>query len=128
MLPLCKAEGIGVIPWSPLARGRLARPWDQTTNRKEQDPFGRSLYEAMAEADRQVVERVSEIAGQRGVPMAQIALAWVLQRSPVTAPIVGATKVAHLEDALAALAIHLTADEIAMLEGPYVPHPVLGFR
>lgn len=128
MLPLCKAEGIGVIPWSPLARGRLARPWDQTTNRKEQDPFGKSLYEAMAEADRQVVERVSEIAGQRGVPMAQIALAWVLQRSPVTAPIVGATKVAHLEDALAALAIHLTADEIAMLEEPYVPHPVLGFR
>ncbi len=128
MLPLCNAEGIGVIPWSPLARGRLARPWGQTTKRQDQDPFGRTLYEAMAEADRQVVERVSKIGEERAVPMTQVALAWVLQKAPVTAPIVGATTLAHLDDAMAALAIHLTTDEVARLEEPYVPHPVLGFR
>jgi aryl-alcohol dehydrogenase-like predicted oxidoreductase len=128
MLPLCRAEGIGVIPWSPLARGRLARPWEETTKRKDQDPFGKSLYEPMAEADRGVVERVAAVATQRKVPMAQVALAWVLQKSPVTAPIIGATRLQHLDDAAAALSIELTAEEVAQLEDPYVPHPVLGFR
>ncbi len=128
MLPLCASQGIGVIPWSPLARGRLARPWDETSKRKERDPFGDSLYEAMAEADRQVVPRVADVAAARGVPMAQIALAWVLQKAPVTAPIVGATKLRHLDDAVAALDVQLGAEEIARLEEPYVPHPVLGFR
>ena len=128
MLPLCASQGIGVIPWSPLARGRLARPWDETSKRKERDPFGQSLYEAMAEADRQVVQRVADVATQRGVPMAQVALAWVLQKAPVTAPIIGATKLRHLDDAVAALGVQLGAAEIARLEEPYVPHPVLGFR
>ncbi len=128
MLPLCLSQGIGVIPWSPLARGRLARPWDETSKRQERDPFGQSLYEAMAEADRQVVRRVADVAAERGVPMAQVALAWVLQKAPVTAPIVGATKLGHLDDAVAALGIHLSPEEIARLEEPYVPHPVLGFR
>ena len=128
MLPLCASQGIGVIPWSPLARGRLTRPWEQTSRRQDQDPFGQSLYAAMAEADRQVVARVGEVAQERKVPMAQVALAWVLQRSPVTAPIVGATKLAHLDDAVAALAIHLSPDEAGRLEEPYVPHPVLGFH
>ncbi len=128
MLPLCASQGVGVIPWSPLARGQLTRPWDETSRRREQDPFGQSLYAAMAEADRQVVARVAEVAAERGVPMARIALAWVLQKSPVTAPIVGATKPSHLDDAVAALDIRLTPEEITRLEEPYVPHPILGFR
>ncbi len=128
MLPLCADQGIGVIPWSPLARGRLTRAWEETTNRAELDPFARELYGAMAEADREVVRRVGETAAQRGVPMAQIALAWVLQKSPVTAPIVGATKPRHIDDAVAALGIQLAPDELARLEEPYVPHPVLGFH
>ena len=128
MLPLCADQGIGVIPWSPLARGRLTRAWEETTNRAELDPFARELYGAMAEADREVVRRVGETAAQRGVPMAQIALAWVLHKSPVTAPIVGATKPRHIDDAVAALGIQLAPDELARLEEPYVPHPVLGFH
>ena len=128
MLPLCADQGIGVIPWSPLARGRLTRAWEETTNRADLDPFARELYGAMAEADREVVRRVGETAAQRGVPMAQIALAWVLQKSPVTAPIVGATKPRHIDDAVAALGIQLAPDELARLEEPYVPHPVLGFH
>ncbi len=128
MLPLCADQGIGVIPWSPLARGRLTRAWEETTNRAELDPFARELYGAMAEADREVVRRAAETAAQRGVPMAQIALAWVLHKSPVTAPIVGATKPRHIDDAVAALGIQLAPDELARLEEPYVPHPVLGFH
>lgn len=128
MLPLCEAEGIGVIPWSPLARGRLTRDWDESSARSETDEFGKSLYATTAEADKKVVERVAEVAASRGVPRAQIALAWVLQKSPVTAPIVGATKMHHLDDAVASLSITLTPEEIAKLEEPYVPHPVLGFR
>ena len=128
MLPLCASQGIGVIPWSPLARGRLTRPWDETSKRTERDPFGQSLYETMAEADRQVVRRVADVAAERGVPMAQIALAWVLQKSPVTAPIVGATKLGHLDDAVAALGIQRSPEEIARLEERYVPHPGLGVR
>ncbi|CAN7618956.1 aldo/keto reductase [Caballeronia sp. 15715] len=128
MLPLCESEGIGVIPWSPLARGRLTRDWNSSSARSETDEFGRTLYAATEEADRQIVERVSEIATKRGVPRAQVALAWVLQKKPVTAPIVGATKLHHLNDAVAALSLNLTADEIQLLEERYVPHAVTGFR
>jgi aryl-alcohol dehydrogenase-like predicted oxidoreductase len=126
MLPLCQTEKIGVIPWSPLARGRLTRDWEETSARSETDEFGKKLYSITADADRKVVERVAEVAAKRGVPRAQIALAWVLQKEPVTAPIVGATKMHHLEDAVAALSIKLTPEEIEALEQPYVPHPVIG--
>ncbi len=128
MLPLCKEEKIGVIPWSPLARGRLTRDWVETTERSETDEFGKSLYAATAESDRVVVERVAVLAEKRGVSRAQIALAWVLQKEPVTVPIIGATKMSHLEDAVAALEMKLTPEEISMLEEAYVPHPVLGFK
>lgn len=128
MLPLCQAQGVGLIPWSPLARGRLARDWEEKTARAELDEFGKHLYAATAEADRRVVECVAQVAHQRGIARAQVALAWVLQKQPVTAPIVGATKMHHLDDAVAALSVELSADEIATLEAPYVPHPVLGFR
>jgi 1-deoxyxylulose-5-phosphate synthase len=126
MLPLCEAEKIGVIPWSPLARGRLTRDWDDTSARSETDEFGKMLYSTTSEADRKVVERVAEVAAKRGVPRAQVALAWVLQKKPVSAPIVGATKAYHLDDAVAALAIKLTPEEIASLEEAYTPHPLLG--
>lgn len=128
MLPLCKEEKIGVIPWSPLARGKLTRDWAEETARSETDEFGKKLYAATVEADRKVVERVAEVAEKRGVPRAQIALAWVLQKEPVSAPIIGATKMHHLEDAVAALSINLTPEEISFMEAPYVPHPVLGFN
>jgi aryl-alcohol dehydrogenase-like predicted oxidoreductase len=124
MLPLCADEGIGVIPWSPLARGRLTRPWDEATERSESDQFGKSLY---AEGDKAVVERVAEVAAERGVPAAQVALAWVARNPVVTAPIVGATKPHHLEDAVAAVELELSVDEVARLEEPYVPHAVAGF-
>jgi aryl-alcohol dehydrogenase-like predicted oxidoreductase len=127
MLPLSAAEGIGVLPWSPLARGRLARDWNESTKRVETDEFGKTLYVAQAEADRKVVERVAEISRKRGVPRAQVALAWLLQKPVVTAPIVGASKPHHLEDAVAALSLNLTPDEIAGLEEPYVPHSIVGF-
>jgi len=126
MLPLCRAEGIGVIPWSPLARGRLTRDWNETSERQETDLFGKTLYTATLDADRQVVERVAEVAKARGVPKAQIALAWVVQKPGVAAPIVGASKLEHLDDAVAALLLTLTADEIATLEEPYVPHRLAG--
>jgi aryl-alcohol dehydrogenase-like predicted oxidoreductase len=128
MLGLCESEGIGVIPWSPLARGRLTRPWEsEPTKRLATDDVGRALYARTQEADRRVVDRVGEIAEGRGVPRAQIALAWVLHKRTVTAPIVGASKPHHLEDAVAALSLKLTAEEIDALEEPYVPHPVAGF-
>ncbi|WP_341991988.1 aldo/keto reductase [Azorhizobium sp. AG788] len=128
MLPLCKAEGIGVIPWSPLARGRLTRPWSETSARSETDEFGKTLHAATASADKVVVEQVAAIAAARGVPPAQVALAWVLQKDPITAPIVGATKAAHLDDAVAALSLRLSPEEIVALEAPYIPHAVVGFR
>lgn len=128
MLPLCKDEKIGVIPWSPMARGRLTRDWDTTTARSETDEFGKYLYAQTAESDRVVVERVVEIAEKRGVPRAQIALAWVLQKDSVTAPIIGATKMSHLEDAVSALEVKLSPEEITFLEEPYVPHPIVGFK
>ncbi|WP_027133669.1 aldo/keto reductase [Geminicoccus roseus] len=126
MLPLCHAEGIGLMPWSPLARGRLTRPWGETTKRVETDEFGRTLYANTEEADRKVVEAVGAIAEKRGVPRAQVALAWVLQK-PMTTPIVGATKPHHLDDAARALELRLNAEEVAALEAPYVPHVVTGF-
>ena len=126
MLPLCLAEGIGVIPWSPLARGRLTRPWNEATERSQSDQFGSTLYAGTVEPDRKVVDAVSEIAAERELPRAQVALAWLLTKPGVTAPIVGATKAAQLDDAIAALEVKLAADEIARLEAPYVPHPVLG--
>jgi 1-deoxyxylulose-5-phosphate synthase len=126
MLPLCAAEGVGVLPWSPLARGRLTRDWDEQTERSRSDEFGRTLY-GVSDSDRLIVERVGEIAGERDVPRAQVALAWVAQKPPVTAPIVGATKPHHLEDAVAALSLDLSEKEMAALEEPYVPHPVVGF-
>jgi len=127
MLPLCAAEGIGVIPWSPLARGRLTRDWDDTTGRSETDAFGRTLYAHTAAADRKVVEAVAAIAVERGVPRAQVALAWVLAKDEVSAPIVGASKAAHLDDAIAALDLGLSEAEIARLEAPYVAHAIVGF-
>ena len=126
MLPLCAEQGVGVIPWSPLARGRLARPWDEETERSQNDEFGKSLY-GVVESDRVVVERVAQIAQDRGVPRGQVALAWMYSKPVISAPIVGATKMRHLEDAVAALDVKLTPGEITALEEPYVPHPVAGF-
>jgi aryl-alcohol dehydrogenase-like predicted oxidoreductase len=128
MLPLCLEEGIGVIPWSPQARGRLTRDWDETSERAASDQFMATLYRATADADRRVVDAVKQVADSRGVSRAQIALAWVMQKPGVTAPIVGATKLAHLDDAVGALAVKLTAEDIAALEAPYVPHAVAGFQ
>jgi 1-deoxyxylulose-5-phosphate synthase len=127
MLPLCASEGIGVIPWSPLARGRLTRDWGEKTNRTETDEFGKTLYTSAVDADRKVVERVAEIAAERGVSRAQVALGWLLSKRSVTAPIVGASKPSHLEDAVAAVSLKLTDEDIRNLEEPYVPHPVVGF-
>jgi aryl-alcohol dehydrogenase-like predicted oxidoreductase len=127
MMPLCAAEGVGVIPWSPLARGRLTRDWNETTNRMQTDEYGKTLYAATEDADRKIVARVGEIAAQRRVPRAQVALAWIAQKPFVTAPIVGASKPHHLDDAVAALSLKLTPEEISSLEEPYVPHPVVGF-
>jgi len=124
MLPLCADQGIGVIPWSPLARGRLTRDWDTSTARSETDEFGGKLYN---DADRVIVERVAEVAEARGVPRAQVALAWVLSKPVVSAPIVGVTKDRHLDDAVAAVDLQLTPEEVARLEEPYTPHVVVGF-
>jgi 1-deoxyxylulose-5-phosphate synthase len=123
MLPLCEDEGIGVIPWSPLARGKLTRDWDVTSNRTESD----RLVTIYPDEDRLIVERVAAIADQRGVPRAQVALAWLLSKPVVTAPIFGATKPHHLDDAVAAVSLTLTPEEIEQLEKPYVPHRIVGF-
>jgi aryl-alcohol dehydrogenase-like predicted oxidoreductase len=128
MLPFCAASGIGVIPWSPLARGRLARAWDEATERTRTDEYGKTLYTASVESDRAITEAVGRVAASRGVSRAQVALAWMLTRPFITAPIVGATKPSHLEDALAALSLELTAEELASLEAPYVPHPIAGYE
>jgi 1-deoxyxylulose-5-phosphate synthase len=124
MLPLCATEGVGVIPWSPMARGRLTRDWNESTRRSDTDQILKRLYTKTEEADRRVAERVAEIASKRGVPRAQMALAWLLAKPVVTAPIIGASKPHHLEDAVAALSLKLTPDEIAALEEPYVPHSI----
>jgi len=125
MLPLCADQGVGVIPWSPLARGRLTRPWDTETNRAETDEFGKTLYR---DEDREIVDAVLAIAEERGVGPAQVALAWLLRQPVVTSPIVGVTKPHHLDDALAAVDLELTDDEAARLEAGYRPHEVAGHR
>jgi 1-deoxyxylulose-5-phosphate synthase len=126
MLPLCVDQGIGVLPWSPLARGRLTRDWDDVTARSQTDEFGKSLYDT-ASSDRVIVERVAELAAKRDRPRAQIALAWLLHKPEVTSPIVGVTRPQHLDDAIAAVDVELDEDEIAYLEEPYTPHPIAGF-
>ncbi|MBA3963939.1 MAG: aldo/keto reductase [Chthoniobacterales bacterium] len=128
MLPLCAEEKIGVIPWSPLARGKLTRPWGEAGGgRAQTDEFGKTLYQKTESADREVVDRLNKMAGEKSVPPAQLALAWMLHQPVVTAPIIGATKMSHLDDAVAALNLKLSPNEIDALEEPYVPHPVLGF-
>jgi aryl-alcohol dehydrogenase-like predicted oxidoreductase len=126
MMPLCAAERIAVVPWSPLARGRLTRVWDSETARSRTDEYGNKLYVSTVESDRKVVEQVAAIAAARGVPKAQIALAWVAQKPFVTAPIIGASKPQHLEDAVTSLGLKLEPSEIARLEAPYMPHAVVG--
>jgi 1-deoxyxylulose-5-phosphate synthase len=123
MLPLCADEGVGVIPWSPLARGRLTRDWDDVTARSETDEFGRRLY---GDEDRSIVERVADIATRRGITRAQVALAWMLSKAVITAPIVGVTKLPQLDDAVQAVDVELTAEEIEELEKPYEPHGIAG--
>lgn len=129
MLPYCEATGVGVIPWSPLARGRLTRTWETSTGRSETDVFGSGLYgrDVTEQSDRDVVSAVAEIAANRGTSMARVALAWVLSNPTVTAPIVGATRASHLDDAVAALDIELSADELERLTSPYIPHQPAGF-
>jgi aryl-alcohol dehydrogenase (NADP+) len=128
MLPLCVAEGIGVIPWSPLARGKVARPWGEQTNRTETDEFGKTLYGATVEANIAINGAIQAVAQARGVPMSQVALAWVLHKQPVVAPIVGATRLSQLEDALGAVDLVLTGDEVARLEAPYRATEIAGHR
>lgn len=127
MLPLCAHDGIAVIPWSPLGAGKLARHWGERTERSTTDLFNKAMYQDERANDRQIVEAVARIAGQRGVPMARIAMAWVLQKPEITAPIVGASRLAHIEDAIAALDIILSAEEIEALEAPYRTRPTEGF-
>ena len=129
MMGLCAAEGIGVLPWSPLARGRLARAWgSETTSRSETDKFQKALYGGTEESDHTVVDRLEALSKEKGVPMATLALGWMLSKPVVTSPIVGATKAHHLEDAVRALEVRLTEEEVRGLEEAYVPHPVLGFN
>ncbi len=128
MLPFCEDQKIGVIPWSPLARGRLTREWDDKTNRSETDEFGKTLYRQAEDADRKIVEKVAEIAKGHGISRAQVATAWILQKSAVTAPIIGASKAQHLTDAVGSLTVKLSAEDIAALEAPYIPHNVAGFK
>lgn len=128
MLPLCTDQRIAVLPWSPLARGRLARAANETTERNRTDNVTPKLYDHTADADRRVIDAVGEIASRRGVSRAQVALAWLLQKAPVTAPIVGASQSSHLTDAVAAMSLGLTAEEIAALEAPYVPHQISAFQ
>lgn len=127
MLPLCAEEGVAVMPWSPLARGRLTRPWDESTERLRTDDATRRFYGKTEEADRKVVDALGEVAAKRGVPRAQLALAWLLRKGKQVTPIVGASKPSHLKDAIAALTLPLSDDECATLEAPYVPHAVSGF-
>ena len=123
MLPLCRDLGVGVTPWSPLARGRLTRSWDSTTRRMETDEVGKKLYD---DGDRDIVEATAKVAAERGVPMAQVALAWLLRQPEVTSPIIGASRPEQLRDGLAALSLELSDEEVAALESPYAPRPVAG--
>jgi 1-deoxyxylulose-5-phosphate synthase len=126
MIPLCVDQKIGLIPWSPLARGRLTRAWDDQTERSRTDQFGSKLYISNVDGDRAVVEQVATVAASRGVSKAQVALAWVVQKPFVTAPIIGAAKPQHLTDAVAALTLKLEAAEISALEAPYTPRTISG--
>ncbi|MNN17373.1 L-glyceraldehyde 3-phosphate reductase [compost metagenome] len=128
MIPLCLDQGVGLMPWSPMARGRLTRPHGQQTERTRTDISGRSFYEKTEVEDGRVIDVVEQIARERGVPMAQVALAWVLGKQGVSAPIVGASKVAQLDDAIGALQFELSAEEVERLQAPYVPHAVTGFK
>lgn len=126
MMPLCKEEGIGVIPYSPLASGRLARESSETTHRSETDPAQKTKYDPTSAIDRPIVDQVGAIAARRGVTRAEVSLAWLLQKEGVSSPIIGATKLSHLDEAVSALSVKLTQAEIDELEAPYVPHPVVG--
>jgi len=128
MIPLCRDQGVGLIPWSPLARGRLSRPFGKQTQRSETDGVGKLLFDNTEAADKQVIEAVERVSSARGVPMAQIALAWVRSKAGVSAPIIGASKIAQLEDAVASLEVELTCDEKSLLEAHYVPHEVAGHK
>ncbi|MBC7477187.1 MAG: aldo/keto reductase [Pseudorhodobacter sp.] len=126
MVPLCLDEGVGMIPWSPIARGRLARPAGAETDRTRQDAYGRFLFDKTAEADAAVIGAVQALAGQLGCPMAHVALAWLRQKPGMTAPIIGVTKAAQLDEAVAGLSLTLTPEQVALLEAPYLPHVALG--
>lgn len=126
MLPLCREENIAVMPWSPLARGRLTRVWGQSSERSENDDIARNLYADDDLVDRAIIEAVATVAQARGVPRAQVALAWVLGKSEVTSPIIGASRAGHLEDAIAALSIQLSPEEVQLLEAPYRPKAIVG--
>ena len=128
MVPLCRDQGGGLIPWSPLARGRLARPWGQDTPRIASDTFGAGLFAHTEANDRQVAQALAGVAAQRGLPLAQVALAWLLGQPGLTAPIIGASRPGHFDDAVAALTVALSADEVAALQAPYLPHAVVGFE
>jgi aryl-alcohol dehydrogenase-like predicted oxidoreductase len=129
MVPLCRDQKIGLIPYSPLASGRLTRDWSATSSmRAETDQIAKWKYDASADNDKHVVERVAELATKHGVPRTHIALAWLLQKEPVTAPIIGATKISHLDEAVGALSVKLAAEEVSYLEEPYVPHKVVGHQ
>lgn len=126
LIPLCKDQNIGLTPYSPLAAGRLARDWSETTYRFETDEIAKSKYDSTKDTDKAIVNRVTELANKHGVSRAQISLAWLLHKEPVNAPIVGATKITHLEDAVGAISVKLSSEEIAYLEEPYVPHSIVG--
>ena len=126
LIPLCKDQKIGLTPYSPLAAGRLARDWSETTYRLQTDQVAKSKYDSTKDTDKAIVDRVAELANKHGVSRAQISLAWLLHKEPVNAPIVGATKITHLEDAVGAISVKLTPEEMAYLEEPYVPHSIVG--
>jgi 1-deoxyxylulose-5-phosphate synthase len=126
MMPLCADQGIGVLPWSPLARGRLTRAWNEETKRTQTDQYGSTLYTSAVESDRRIVEQVASLAAQHGIPMAHVALAWMLHKPFVTAPIIGASKPQHLSDAVEALSLKLEPHEVHKLESCYAPHAVSG--
>lgn len=128
MLPLCRADGIGVIPWSPLGGGKLTRPWGTKTDRSTTDMWNKSMYDDAPEDETAIVAAVERIADARNVSMAEVAMAWLLQKEPITAPIVGVSKAAHVKAALGAVDLDLGAEEIAGLEAMYKPHPVRGFQ
>ena len=127
MLPLCLSDGIGVLPWSPLGGGKLTRPWGTRTDRSTTDRYNKSMYDDADPSDAAIVAAVGEVAAARGVPLAQVAMAWLLQKPGITSPIVGASKLSHIEDALAATGVELSDDEVARLEAPYRPHVQRGF-